>query len=347
MPVRQEKKAEIVKNAVVPAAGGTNTDAILNRANALLSKRTSFGSRAGTCSTFGAGKSSTAKAKDTQTSLNASDLDEDRTFIQEFQFVERLKEALWHRQRRCKEVEAENLKLNEAFQKQHQEIQQLREAYEQLESEHQLLSCQFHLADTFSAAPGSSSATDPFAVATANALARARANLPRDLQSFLDESDDSDLDLDDAFGPRLAAPKISKELPKTAVVVARCTQEPKPSPPLHLLDDSSSLPNEFFCPITCEIMTDPVVAVDGYTYELEAILKWFKEGRGFSPMTKEKLQSFLLVPNRARRAQIILANDSRASSVVHHILLNYYLVAERAICAQTITNQEFGELNLT
>jgi hypothetical protein len=77
------------------------------------------------------------------------------------------------------------------------------------------------------------------------------------------------------------------------------------------LDDSESLPGEFFCPITWEVMTDPVVAVDGYTYELEAIVKWFKSGKRTSPMSREKFQCFLLVPNRTLRAQIIAANDSR------------------------------------
>merc|ERR1712193_108518 len=69
----------------------------------------------------------------------------------------------------------------------------------------------------------------------------------------------------------------------------------------------------FFCPITWDVMPDPVVAVDGHTYELEAILQWLNQGHKTSPMTKEQLQSFLLVPNRSLRAQIIAASDSRVS----------------------------------
>lgn len=36
---------------------------------------------------------------------------------------------------------------------------------------------------------------------------------------------------------------------------------------------------ELICPITQELMRDPVVAEDGYTYEKEAILRWFSVGR--------------------------------------------------------------------
>jgi hypothetical protein len=36
---------------------------------------------------------------------------------------------------------------------------------------------------------------------------------------------------------------------------------------------------ELICPITQELMRDPVVAEDGYTYEREAILRWFSVGR--------------------------------------------------------------------
>eukprot|EP00814_Leptocylindrus_danicus_P011381 CAMPEP_0116006744 /NCGR_PEP_ID=MMETSP0321-20121206/1907_1 /TAXON_ID=163516 /ORGANISM="Leptocylindrus danicus var. danicus, Strain B650" /LENGTH=227 /DNA_ID=CAMNT_0003475349 /DNA_START=1013 /DNA_END=1693 /DNA_ORIENTATION=- len=36
----------------------------------------------------------------------------------------------------------------------------------------------------------------------------------------------------------------------------------------------TTLPREFECSITLEVMVDPVIAADGYTYEREAIEKW-------------------------------------------------------------------------
>ncbi|XP_018329595.1 WD repeat, SAM and U-box domain-containing protein 1 [Agrilus planipennis] len=50
-----------------------------------------------------------------------------------------------------------------------------------------------------------------------------------------------------------------------------------------------NVPHRFFCPITHEIMREPVVCADGYTYEKQAINEWFMSGRYTSPMTNETL----------------------------------------------------------
>jgi hypothetical protein len=68
------------------------------------------------------------------------------------------------------------------------------------------------------------------------------------------------------------------------------------------------IPNEFICPITLELMQDPVIAKDGHTYERGAILDWFREskaaGRGaISPKTGDKIGR-QLVPNHGFRALI-------------------------------------------
>jgi hypothetical protein len=38
--------------------------------------------------------------------------------------------------------------------------------------------------------------------------------------------------------------------------------------------ERAAIPPEFMCPITMDIMTDPVVAADGFTYERLAIETW-------------------------------------------------------------------------
>ncbi|CAL9219075.1 unnamed protein product [Arabidopsis halleri] len=58
-------------------------------------------------------------------------------------------------------------------------------------------------------------------------------------------------------------------------------------------------PPSFFCPITQDVMEDPHMAADGFTYELEAIKKWISTGHKTSPMTNLKLSHLNLVPNRA------------------------------------------------
>ncbi|KAF0290863.1 WD repeat, SAM and U-box domain-containing protein 1 [Amphibalanus amphitrite] len=62
-------------------------------------------------------------------------------------------------------------------------------------------------------------------------------------------------------------------------------------------------PDEFYCPITRELMVDPVVCSDGYSYERSAIAAWLKE-RTSSPMTNEPLAALVLVPNHALRSLI-------------------------------------------
>lgn len=50
------------------------------------------------------------------------------------------------------------------------------------------------------------------------------------------------------------------------------------------------------CPITFEIMKDPVIAVDGHTYERKAIEKWVREKKE-SPVTRQPMTSATLIPN--------------------------------------------------
>ncbi|CAI5530413.1 unnamed protein product [Closterium sp. Naga37s-1] len=62
-------------------------------------------------------------------------------------------------------------------------------------------------------------------------------------------------------------------------------------------------PSVLFCPITQEMMVNPVLAADGHTYEQEAIKSWL-ETSDMSPMTNQKLPSKDLVPNHAVRSMI-------------------------------------------
>ena len=72
---------------------------------------------------------------------------------------------------------------------------------------------------------------------------------------------------------------------------------PPPPPP------SESYPDEFACPISYELMQDPVIASDGHTYERSAIAAWF-ERRRTSPITNEDLPNLDLVPAHAMRSLI-------------------------------------------
>ncbi|CAL0301759.1 unnamed protein product [Lupinus luteus] len=58
----------------------------------------------------------------------------------------------------------------------------------------------------------------------------------------------------------------------------------------------SRSPNHFICPILQDVMDDPCVAADGYTYDRKAIEKWFRENDK-SPMTNMALPHKNLIPN--------------------------------------------------
>ncbi|KAL4567074.1 hypothetical protein LXL04_022646 [Taraxacum kok-saghyz] len=64
------------------------------------------------------------------------------------------------------------------------------------------------------------------------------------------------------------------------------------------------IPHYFMCPIFQEIMQDPVVAADGFTYEAEALRGWLDSGNNTSPMTNLDLANSNVVPNHALRSAI-------------------------------------------
>lgn len=67
---------------------------------------------------------------------------------------------------------------------------------------------------------------------------------------------------------------------------------------------TNNVPPDCTCPITGEVMTDPVVAADGHSYERKAIAAWFALGKRTSPKTNESLPRQDLLPNHALRAAI-------------------------------------------
>uniref|UniRef100_A0A5B6YL82 RING-type E3 ubiquitin transferase n=1 Tax=Davidia involucrata TaxID=16924 RepID=A0A5B6YL82_DAVIN len=69
-------------------------------------------------------------------------------------------------------------------------------------------------------------------------------------------------------------------------------------------EEHCQIPPYFICPIFQEIMQDPHVAADGFTYEAEALRGWLESGHDTSPMTNLKLAHCNLVPNHTLRSAI-------------------------------------------
>ena len=72
---------------------------------------------------------------------------------------------------------------------------------------------------------------------------------------------------------------------------------------------AAEVPDEYICPITAEIMTDPVSTSDGFTYERAAIAEWLRT-KDTSPKTGAKLESTTLIPNHSLRSMIRAFNEA-------------------------------------
>lgn len=68
--------------------------------------------------------------------------------------------------------------------------------------------------------------------------------------------------------------------------------------------DGRDVPEVFLCPILQEVMKQPYIAADGFSYEFEAIEEWLKSGHDTSPMTNLKLKNTRLIPNHTLRSLI-------------------------------------------
>lgn len=66
--------------------------------------------------------------------------------------------------------------------------------------------------------------------------------------------------------------------------------------------DLTEIPVDIRCPISYEVLQDPVIAADTHTYSLQAITKWFRIRRS-SPLTGLLLSSTELAPDHVRADQ--------------------------------------------
>ena len=80
--------------------------------------------------------------------------------------------------------------------------------------------------------------------------------------------------------------------------------------------DTITIPDELKCPITLELMNDPVLCEDGYTYERTAIMNI---PNSLSPMTRQPIDKSKLIPNRALKSAIERFISSN-SQVQNHLL---------------------------
>ncbi|KAL0701428.1 hypothetical protein Bca4012_057550 [Brassica carinata] len=68
--------------------------------------------------------------------------------------------------------------------------------------------------------------------------------------------------------------------------------------------DNLTIPEDFLCPISLELMKDPVIVSTGQTYERSYIQRWIDCGNLRCPKTQQKLGNFTLTPNYVLRSLI-------------------------------------------
>lgn len=79
-----------------------------------------------------------------------------------------------------------------------------------------------------------------------------------------------------------------------------------------------SIPSFFRCPISVEVMEDPVTLCTGVTYERKSIQKWFGEGHFTCPSTTQVLESLELTPNHTLRRLIQGWYSSNVEDICDH-----------------------------
>ena len=88
------------------------------------------------------------------------------------------------------------------------------------------------------------------------------------------------------------APRVSEAMTRSVSKIRAAASEGR------------AVPTEFFCSITHDVMVDPVIAWDGYTYERVSVARWLAK-HSTSPMTGAPMPDFTLRPNQSMRSQMI------------------------------------------
>lgn len=69
-------------------------------------------------------------------------------------------------------------------------------------------------------------------------------------------------------------------------------------------ESAAAVPKHFLCPISSELMRDPVILASGQTYDRLFIQEWFSSGNRTCPQTQQVLSDITLTPNHLVRSMI-------------------------------------------
>ncbi|KAK9051385.1 hypothetical protein SSX86_028012 [Deinandra increscens subsp. villosa] len=130
-----------------------------------------------------------------------------------------------------------------------------------------------------------------------------RSSLKKEFESFKNEIENAQLRKDQA-----EAIQMDQIIALLERADATCSPEEKEKKYLTKRTSLGSQPLEplqsFYCPITREVMVDPVETASGHTFERTAIEKWLADGGTSCPLTGIPLDNLILRPNKTLRQSI-------------------------------------------
>ncbi|CAG9319863.1 unnamed protein product [Blepharisma stoltei] len=108
-----------------------------------------------------------------------------------------------------------------------------------------------------------------------------------------------------------------------------------------------NIPDCFLCPITQELMQDPVIAADGHTYERKAIKRWLKTGNRRSPLTNESLTNMTFIENYLARSLIheFIENQTKTTQSCDLIRNKEVEFKSKEKCLKDEINKKSQEIN--
>jgi hypothetical protein len=97
---------------------------------------------------------------------------------------------------------------------------------------------------------------------------------------------------------------IDQTSPNTVAIESSSSSSSLPSQEVIGID-LDNVPQEFICPVSLELMDDPLMSKDGQNYDRKSIVEWINIGNSSCPLTRKPLRLSDLVPNHKLRKEIM------------------------------------------
>ena len=115
-------------------------------------------------------------------------------------------------------------------------------------------------------------------------------------------------------------------------------------------DETIEIPENFICPITQELMTDPVVTRYGNSFERGAIIEWIAKGKD-CPLTRQPLSLSGIITNHSLRSQIRqwqVKNELDITLITHDPMervgmFGYFMIPEKQLDDTEFLTDDEGE----